>query len=364
MKTPRTIFELDTPALLVDAQRLERNIERMQAVADAAGVKLRPHIKTHKCLAIAKRQLEVGAQGLTCAKLSEAEVMSEVCDDIFVAYPIVGEPKYERLERLCESTRVRVGVESVPGAKLLNEHLEKRGRTQPVMVKVDTGLRRTGVQFEELEELLQQLAGFSHLDVVGLFTHEGTAYGYGDREKIQVLLEDVAGTLSASQAIFEDVIGKKPELSPGCTLTAPLITKEHGFTEIRPGAYAFKDVYCTTCGIYEEDECALRVLVRVVSIKKNGRVVIDGGSKTFALDRHAEFAYGKVLEGPGMEWRRLTEEHGVLGAEKPDAFQVGQLLQVIPAHVCAVVNLHSHLVLHQDGRIIDRIPIDARGCVT
>lgn len=358
------IYDLDTPVLLVHEGRLQRNIQQIQAIVDAAGVKLRPHIKTHKCRAIAARQIAAGAKGLTCAKLSEAEAMEGISDDLFVAYPIVGPHKFERLDRLAERNRIRISVESEQGAELLETHLKPMGRIQDVMVKLDTGLGRTGIHPTDCEPFFRKLAAMPHLHVVGLFTHEGMAYGITGEEHIRPLLDSVAVLLHQAESVFTSVFGYPPELSPGCTLTAPLVTSRHGFTEIRPGAYVFKDIYCSESGIYPETECALDVLVTVVAVKEDNRVIIDGGSKTFALDRHPVVGNGRAIDRPDLSVIRLTEEHGILKTDRPGDYRVGQMLRIIPAHVCPVVNLHSYLYVHDGERVLEKLPIEARGCVT
>jgi D-serine deaminase-like pyridoxal phosphate-dependent protein len=358
------IQDLDTPALLVDSARLESNLSSMQAVADKAEVDLRPHIKTHKCLEIARRQLALGANGLTCAKISEAEVMAEVCEDLFIAYPILGEIKWKRLDALAGRVHTRISVESLEGARLLNEHLEKVGRIQEVLVKVETGLQRTGVEPEELGSFLEELLRLRQIQPVGLFTHEGKAYKLHGETEIRPLLDNLAKTLREMAAVFETTIGEVPLLSPGCTITAPLVTGEEGFSEIRPGTYAFTDAFCESTGIYRPENWALTVLVRVVAVKPDGRVVVDGGSKTFAMDRHPDLGHGRVPGHPDLFFDRLSEEHGVLLTEDPEPYRVGDFLEIVPAHVCPVVNLHTRLHLREGDQVVGEWRVDARGCVT
>ena len=361
---PKRVYDLDTPALLVDVSKLDRNIERMQATANAAGAKLRPHIKTHKCLEIAKRQLQAGAAGLTCAKISEAEVMSAVCDDLFVAYPIVGEKKFDRLDALSEKTKVCISIESLEGAQLLSDHLSKVGRKQEVLIKIETGLGRTGVAPENLETFLKQIGPLSPIRPIGLFTHEGKAYTKKGREEIRNYLDGISSAMREARNTFRTAIGDDPVISPGCTLTSRVLTEKDEFTEIRPGTYVFADTYCAESGVYDYDECALTVLVRIVAAKKDGRVVVDGGSKTFAMDRHPEKGHGVVVGHPDLFFGRLSEEHGVLLTDFPERYQVGGLLEVIPAHVCPAVNLHTRLNIRDGENLLDQWNIDARGCVT
>ena len=152
-------------------------------------------------------------------------------------------------------------------------------------------------------------------------------------------------------------------MSPGCTLTAPLVRAGFGFDEIRPGTYVFKDTYCVESGIYRPEECALSVLVQVVAVKGDGRVVIDGGSKTFAMDRHREKGHGTVPSHPDLFFDRLSEEHGVFLTDHPEKYRVGQRFEVVPAHVCPVVNLHERLNIRDGENVIEEWKVDARGCV-
>jgi len=358
------ISELDTPSLMVDLNRLDLNIRGMQQVAEAARVRLRPHVKTHKSLAIAKKQLEAGATGITCAKISEAEMMSAVSDDVFIAFPIVGEAKLSRLDKLSEKVRTRISVESEEGARSLSEHIQRSGRVQEVMVKAETGLRRTGVAIEEFGAFLQALSRMRNLHVAGFFTHEGQAYGCETRSEIEDVHAEVTEILSRFGEVFVQTFDREPEISPGCTLTARLATRRDGITEMRPGMYVFADTKCVSSGMYAEEECALTVLVRIVSVKPDGRVVVDGGSKTFAMDRHPLRGHGIVTGHPDLFFDRLSEEHGVMLTECPVKYRVGDLLEVIPAHVCPVVNLHSVLNVRDGDNIVDKWTIDARGCVT
>lgn len=358
-----TVQDLDTPALLVSRSRLEANINRMREVASQAGARLRPHVKTHKSKEIARLQLAAGAAGLTCAKLSEAEVMAAVCEDIFIAYPIVGKAKLKRLDALSERVRTRVSVESLEAAEALDTHLRRRNRRQEALVKVESGLGRTGVEAGELRGFLEQIRRLDHIALVGLYTHEGRAYRCSGRMEIAGLLAGIAGRLAGMRETFRQVVGVEPEVSPGCSLTAKLVAAAHGFTEIRPGTYVFGDTYCVASEMFTEEECALSVLVRVIAVKGDGRVVVDAGSKTFALDRHPARGHGMVVGHPELFFDRLSEEHGVLLTDTPERHRVGDLLEIIPAHVCPAVNLHDSLLIREGEQVLDTWRIDARGCV-
>ncbi len=364
MSGANSIWDLDTPVLLVDRKRLDENIRAMQRSADSAGVRLRPHIKTHKSKQIAELQLRAGAAGITCAKLSEAEVMREICNDIFIAYPIVGEQKLERLSALNRSIRTCVSVESLEAARQMNVYFQQAGDTQKVRVKIDTGLKRTGIEVSDLADFLASLSLLTCLEITGLFTHEGMAAKCGSRESVEESAAGVSRQMKQAHDIYREVIGRNPEISVGCSATAPIVQKDDGFTEMRPGTYVFTDRSLVETGMYRYEQCALSVLTRIVAIKSDGRVIIDGGSKTFGLDRTPQGEFGLVVDHPDLRIERFSEEHGVLITESPGNYKVGGLLQIIPAHVCPVVNLHEELFLYEDEEVVEVVSIDARGCVT
>jgi D-serine deaminase-like pyridoxal phosphate-dependent protein len=357
------VQDLDTPVLLVDIGRLDANIQGMQSVAAQAGAALRPHIKTHKSLAVATRQLNAGANALTCQKLGEAEIMSEVCEDLFISYPVVGAAKLARLVQLSEKCRTLVAVESWDGAQQIHSYYRPLGWDQEVMIELDTGLHRTGVTLEELETFLYDLSELNHLKPIGIFTHEGHAYRQQGRPALQQVLNDVADQLKTARAIFHTVFGRQPVISPGCTLTAPLVTPAYGFDELRPGSYVYKDTICMDSEMYEESECALTALTQVIAVKKDGRVVVDAGTKTLTSDRTPTDSLGTVVGHRYLVVEKMTEEHGILKTPQPDQYRVGQLLEIIPAHVCPAVNLHNHVVARDGDQVIEIWPVDARGCV-
>jgi D-serine deaminase-like pyridoxal phosphate-dependent protein len=332
-------LELDTPAVYVDLDVLERNIASMQARCRGFGVGLRPHTKTHKIPEIARMQLDAGAIGITVAKLGEAEVLPG--DDVLVAYPVVGSAKAERLRRLAERRRMTVVVDSIEAARAAG----------PVgtLVEVDVGAGRCGVQTpEQAVAVARACAAFrgvlywpSWLDEDG-FRRAGAH------------LDAHLGALSAAGLPAEIVSGGS---TPGASRT-PLIPRT---TEIRPGTYVFGDASCVANRLATVEECALRVLVTVVSTAVPGQCVIDGGSKTFSSD--ATVGPGTFGLIPDRPWTpiKLNEEHGYVKIESPA--RVGEKLWVIPSHVCATVNMHDEIAYGRGGRVDGTWKVAARGRV-
>ena len=358
--------DLDTPSLLIDLPVLERNIAGMAETADGAGVKLRPHVKTHKSPAIARMQVDAGASGITVAKLGEAEVMVDAgFDDLLVAYPIVGRPKLDRLRALLERAHVRTTLDSVEVAEGLARVGRDLGRAVEVLVEVDTGLHRVGLPpGAPTARLVADVARIEGVEVVGLLTHAGHAYRSDDDEALRATAEREGLDLVETAArCAKDGIELR-EISVGSTPTARYVAQVEGVTEIRPGTYVFNDVQQMRLGVAEEADCAARVLVRVVSHPTAERFVLDGGTKAFSSDGADGPPFpgrGVVLGRPELRLDFMNEEHTVGHRTGTDEVRIGDLLQVIPLHVCSAVNLFDVAYAVRDGRIEREIPIAARG---
>jgi D-serine deaminase-like pyridoxal phosphate-dependent protein len=343
---------IETPAVVVDADVLDRNIARTAALARERGLALRPHVKTHKVPEIAALQLAAGAVGLTVATIGEAEVFVDAgASDVFVAYPLwVSAAKAARLDALRSSARIAVGVDSVPGVA----NLGHRVPGLEVLVEVDSGHHRSGVPATEVVPLATA-ARDAGLTVVGVFTFPGHAYGpdaataaaRGEREALLEAGERLRG------AGFEVRV-----LSGGSTpsLTA---TEPGGATEVRPGVYVFGDAQQWELGHCAPDAIALTVLATVVSAHPD-RIILDAGSKVLGADRAAwASGFGRLLDHPGARVTALSEHHAtVVGTGLPG---VGETVRLVPNHVCATVNLVDEVVVVRGGVIEARWLVAARG---
>ena len=331
-------FDLDTPALYVDLDVLERNIARMRQQCRAWGVALRPHVKTHKIREIAQLQLDAGAIGITVAKVGEAEVLPG--DDVLVAYPLL-KPKLPRLRELAQKRRVKVAVDSIEVARDL--------QGIDTLVEIDVGVGRTGAQSpEHAVEIARACPNFQ-----GIFYWPSWLDEAGFRAAC-VKIDAVLDALAAAGFEAKIVSGGS---TPGASKT-PLIPRT---TEIRPGTYVFYDANSLAAKVCGEADCALRVLTTVVSTAVPGQCVIDAGSKTFSSDQTVGSAtFGDFV---GRQWtmRKMNEEHGYVEIDgKP---RVGEKVWVVPSHVCATVNLHDEIWYGRRGRVEGSWKVAARGKV-
>jgi D-serine deaminase-like pyridoxal phosphate-dependent protein len=360
-----SIDELSTPAVLVDLDVLERNVERMARTAREHGVHLRPHAKTHKAPAIARRQLAAGAVGLSLAKTGEAEVFAAAgFTDLFVAYPVVGADKGRRLLALADRVRLAVGVDGVEGARTLGDVFRSAGRRLDVLLKIDVGFHRVGVAPEAAVATARSLADLPGLRLRGLFTHAGQGYLADTPEALAAVGRHEGRTMvEAAEAVRAAGVPIE-EVSVGSTPTARPAMAVPGVTECRPGNYVFHDASQVGLGSCSIEDCALTVLATVVSAPAPDRAVLDAGSKTLSSDplRPRPGGHGLILGRRGRI-ERLSEEHGVVKVEPGEAFRVGERVQVLPNHACVVANLHDRLLGTRAGRVEEVVDVAARGRV-
>jgi D-serine deaminase-like pyridoxal phosphate-dependent protein len=343
------LLDLETPALLVDVDVLDRNLRAMADVARAAGVALRPHWKTHKCAELARRQLALGAVGGTVAKGGEAAVFLDAgFDDVLVATPVVDPRKIDRLLAARGDARVTVLVESEEGAARWSEAAARAGRTQAVVLEIDVGMGRTGaLPGASALALARRLHADDHLDFRGVMTHAGHAYGAAP-ETLDALGRAEGETLVAVARAFEADGIPCPVVSVGSTPTARHAARVDGVTEIRPGNYLFHDGIQVALGVADEADCALTVLATVLARPSANRVVLDAGSKTLSSDRGGgvtmSATFGSVLGRPDHRLARLSEVHGSLETDDAAEYRIGQRVRIVPAHACATGDLHDECV--------------------
>jgi D-serine deaminase-like pyridoxal phosphate-dependent protein len=317
---------LPTPAILVDRVKLEANIRSMQSACDAAGIELRPHMKTHKMVEVARRQLGAGAKGLTCAKLGEAEAMlPSGVKEIFVANSLVGRSLAPRLAALAERlSDLRVGLTSEAHFEPLAELAAATGRRLGVMLAVDTGLGREGARSDEAAIRIEtRLARHPHLELKGLYCHEGHFYGLPPAE-VPAALETMITRMDQIRRAIDPALA----VWPGCSVTARLATQiSRGRVQaLRPGAYMF-----------------------------------DAGSKTFSSDRTPENHFGAADDGRDLTVVRVNEEHGYVRGADVDRLTVGERVAFVPAHICTVINLTNEVTLIEGASLIGRWTVEARG---
>jgi D-serine deaminase-like pyridoxal phosphate-dependent protein len=367
---PPTLGGLETPALLLDEARLEANLARMADLCAENGRALRPHAKSHKTVEIARRQVELGAVGVTVAKLGEAEVYVEAgIEDVFVCYPLVGAGKLSRLLDLAERARVSTIADDLGAAEALGRAAVARGTTIDVLVKLDLGMHRVGVPEAAAPQLAEALARVPGLELRGVCIHEGETYGEPDPARRRALARDrVSRLVEAAEALRARGL-RIDVVSAGATPSVFETVDLDGVTEMRPGNYVFFDAIGVALGVAAEDECALGVLTTVVSHSAPERAIGDAGAKALTLDRGVHGigileGFGSVRGRPGIEVASLSEEHGWLALGEGAAVEIGERLEVIPNHACPVVACFESLVLVRDGAPLERWRIATRGLLT
>lgn len=348
------VDDLDTPVPVIDLDRVEHNLTKMQAYCDRHGLALRPHIKTHKLPQFALRQIELGAVGITCQKISEAMVMAEAgCKDILLTYPIVGAAKVKPLAELAGKTKLTVALDNAVALDTVAAAAGEAGVEIGILVEFDSGDGRCGVQTpDEVLTLARRAAGNGLTRFRGLMT-----YPRGPRT-VPFVAETRALLDGAGIAVETVSVGG----TPGCWDTHEL----PGVTELRVGTYIYHDRATVGAGVATLDECAVHVHATVVSRPTPDRAVLDCGSKTLSSDRVAPSVgegYGLILDYPDAVIVRVNEEHAVVdlskSAERPE---IGDRVMILPNHVCVVTNLHDRMAISRNGEVVGDWPVPARGC--
>jgi D-serine deaminase-like pyridoxal phosphate-dependent protein len=361
----RGVSEVDTPSAIVDLDRAAANIARAARHVAAHGLELHPHTKTHKTLELARMQLDAGATGLTVAKSSEALVFAELAP-ILVHYPVVGPEKVARLVDVAGATQLTVALDSLAAAEPLAAALATSGASAEVLLELDVGMGRTGLDPESalaVGRAIDALGG--GLTVTGISCYPGHLHD-ADDSGIRAGLREVAGVLSEALALMADAGIGATRVSAGSTATL-YATEGRPFTELRPGNYALLDRREVAAPFFSLADCALSVAATVVSTSVSGMVILDSGSKALseAGPPPGEGGYGVVAGHPELEISVLSEEHAHcrIAAGETSSLTVGDRVRVIPNHACTCVNLHDSLYGARDGVIEVELPVATRGMV-
>jgi D-serine deaminase-like pyridoxal phosphate-dependent protein len=357
------VAAVDTPALVIDMDAMEHNLRTMADFFKDKPANLRPHAKTHKSATIAQKQIAHGAVGITCAKLGEAEIMAEAgVTDVLIANQIIGPVKIPRLVALCHHTRVTVAADSPENLRDLSRAAEAQGVTLDVLVEVNTGMNRCGVDpGEPAVRLAQFAADLPGLRFRGIQAYEGHLVGVQElsarTERVHAAMEPIVATrraIEASGLPVEIVTG-------GGTGTFMVTGAIEGFDEVQAGSYIFMDtMYTGVSGVGERFKQALSVHATVISRPVPERVILDTGRKTVGID-HGTPALKGYPEG--VTFRGFSEEHTTLIAAEGPArdLRPGDRVEVVPGHVCTTVNLYDQYVCVRGGKVEALWPIGARG---
>ena len=356
--------DIETPALVVDLDVMERNLARASRYAAQHGLALRPHVKTHKSPWVAAQQVTLGAIGVTCATPYEAEVMSSVCEDILLAYPPVGAARATRFATLPVHVRLTVALDSRRAIAEIARAATAAGRCIDVYVELDVGMHRVGVPgVQEGIELARAVSAEPSLEFAGIAFYPGhVRESVGDQD---AQLRTLSDALASALRQFADAGVSARTVSGGSTPTLWRTHEIEGVTEFRPGTYVYNDRTTAVIGACELEDCAATVLATVVSTAVPGQAVIDAGTK--ALGREpvrgaAGEGFGQLLEHPEVIVERMSEEHGVLDLSASSwRPRVGDRVRVIPNHVCIVVHLNDIAYGIRKGALERSWPVAARG---
>lgn len=360
------ISEIETPAVLIDAETLDRNARRMAEYCRANRLALRPHTKTHKIPEIARLQLKHGANGITVAKLGEAEVMADVgISDISVVYPLWGESKWRRLAELAKRIRISVTMDSLAVAEGIS-HAAKAAKVEiGIRLEFDTGLRRCGLPLDESStEVARRILELPNLRWEGISLYPGHIMGNRTTREKEIALEN--SRLDRLFALLDNAGISYPVVSGGNTPAALQSHRFHGITEIRPGTYIFNDRNTVEAEAATYRDCAAAVLTTVVSTSVPGRAILDAGSKMLSGDtlHSGERRYfGYVEDHPELILEKLSEEHGHVSVPDDSAIRVGDRLRVIPNHICPCINLQDSVFLVSGEQVVDKWAVAGRGKV-
>lgn len=359
-----TIADLETPIPLVDLDRLARNLDRAADYATAHKLALRPHTKTHKSPKVGAMQLERGAVGLTCATPFEAEVMAEVCDDILVAYPPVGERRAMRLAQLDPKVKLTVALDSVRALGEIAHAAHIVDRPIGVLIELDLGMHRVGTpRFDVALELARLIPQRPPLTFEGIAFYPGHVREPVDQQGQK--LRELSGALAEILDKFARAGIAPKVVSGGSTPTLWHTHEIRGVTEFRPGTYVYNDRTTAEVGACAWEDCALTVLATVVSTAVPGQAVIDAGSKALGREpvRGVEGeGFGCLINDRDVIVKSMSEEHGILELKRtlwrP---QVGDKVRVIPNHVCIVTHLNDVIAGVRGDTVETTWPVAARG---
>jgi D-serine deaminase-like pyridoxal phosphate-dependent protein len=353
--------KLDTPAILLDWEQVKKNVERMARICGAHGIQIMPHIKTHKSVAIARLQLEAGATGLTCAKISEGmALLPSGVRRIFLAHSISSASKIPSLIELSNHLdELIVAATSLKQIEVFAQLLEATDLHLPCLLSLDTGLGREGARsLEELRKMKDIVDRSSGLNYRGIYSHEGFTY-MSTPQQIPEQAKAVAARLREAR----EALGGEGELWPGCSVTAQYMATEAGITGIRPGAYLNGDLYLTRLtGAMNWEDLALCVATTVVDKPEPGLALIDAGTKVFSSDKSADLPFALPLDQSDYALTRMSEEHGFVTGPDTKKLSIGDVIILVPTHICPVVNLSDHYLALKENSL-EMLPIEARGCV-
>jgi D-serine deaminase-like pyridoxal phosphate-dependent protein len=355
-------LSVETPTLLVDLDRVERNLDRMQSLANSNGKALRPHAKTHKSVALAHAQVRRGAAGICAQKVGEAQVFAlGGLRDILISNEVLGSPKARRIAGLISAGhRISVAVDSVKGIKVLEDAAEEFGVEVQVLLDVDVGMHRCGVDPNDVSlvrGIVKALRNSHRVRLEGLMGYDGHTSRIRDgREREEEVRRGWMDLMRVAKVIKEEG-GEVNTISVGGTPSAHIWANLEGVTELQPGTYIYNDVHQVELGVASIEDVAALVLAQVIS-KGQDRVVLDVGTKGVAVDQGV---YPEVVSHEGVKVVSMSEEHAVLKGEGVKGMELEERVVLAPYHVCPTIDLWDEATLVKGGKAVGVLRIDARG---
>jgi len=350
----------ETPYMVIDLDQTKRNIRKMQEIASKNKKALRPHSKTHKIPYLARLQIEEGAVGVCVQKVAEAEVMFEGgVTDILISNEVVDKRKCDRVAKIAsEGGRITVAVDSLIGAKNLSESAAHYGVTIPVLIDVNVGMNRCGVDPENVLSFYRQLKEFPNIKVVGLMAYDGHVIDPNPskrEEMVEAEYKSITNIFKELKKLDENI----RILSVGGTPTAEFWAQLDEVTELQPGTYVFCDIHYSELGVCTLEEISMGVVAQVMSMKEGKRIVLDAGYKAVSLDQGV---YPIAVNEHGIVGKvvSMSEEHTVIKPEQKSV-TIGSKVLLLPYHACTTTDMWDHAWIFEGDKPPIKIPISARG---
>jgi D-serine deaminase-like pyridoxal phosphate-dependent protein len=369
------VSSLPTPQVLIDRARAARNIDRVQQLATAGGKRLRPHAKTHKSPVVARWQIDRGAVGVCCAKIGEADVFADAgIRNVRLPYPVHPSNASRLIGVMDRTDDLSIIVDHLEVARGWSEAMTRAGRTLDVLIKVDVGFHRCGIDPAAAPlDFVKAIGAMKGLRLRGLLSHAGHGYHASSEDELRAIARDEAATLASIREAASAAGIALDEISVGATPTLRFSATERGITELRPGNYVYFDRTQVALGAASIADCALTVLATVVTAHE-GRVILDSGSKTLTNDLARGIAkapgYGAVLNEDGtavddtLTIERLSEEHAIVRVAGATRLSPGDRVRVLPNHACVVSNLVDCVRIVDGENVVETLPVAARGKIT
>jgi D-serine deaminase-like pyridoxal phosphate-dependent protein len=356
--------DIPTPALVIDLAVVRQNIERLQRYAQQHGLRIRPHTKTHKSRYFSELQLAAGANGLTVAKVGEGEALSDLTDDLLIAFPMVDPARVDRVAALAREQTVRVSIDSTAAIEALSAAAQRASSTIGLLVDIDVGMGRTGVASnDEALHLAQLIDRHPGLRLDGIFCYPGQIWSKAEDQAEP--LKQVANKLDEAMDRWARSGLSANIVSGGSTPTAYQSHLVKAYTEIRPGTYLFNDRNEWLGGFASLSDCAATIVATVVSNAIQDQVVVDCGTKTLTSDLCVparDSGHGYVVEYPRAKVTKLSEEHGQIDvAEVAQRPKIGERIKIIPNHICPCVNLQDQVWLEEADGQVRPLVVEGRG---